>query len=254
MNLSIEENLVLLKFKDFSIFTLSFNEELIKKILINFDKKSKIFSGRGDVYVYDKFVLRQYKHGGLFRKILNNKFFSKKRFISEFLIHNKIFNFGISTSRPIGIIYNKKILYEGWYISELLQDTIDFVRLMLTENSLEVEENFRKAGELIKVLHENNFIHGDLHVKNFLINLKKEKIFLIDFDKSIESQSNQKKEKDIKRFFRSIYKFVYFNKTLNPEILIEKFSTGYGKKIKYKPSCFNKISWKLNKPFYLQDN
>ncbi len=214
------------------------------------DAKSKIFnSGRGYVLDIDGYILRFYFHGGIFRNFFSDIFFSKKRFINELVIHNYVFKNNLNVPEPVGIIFFKKYFwYQGVFISKKIENAEDVIELLLQKKDVD----FYEIGKFIKRLHDLHVIHGDLHLKNFLID-KDSNIFLIDFDKSFFSEKEEDKLKNIQRFIRSFYKFQYYNFELD-EKMIDDFLEGYGcdKKLKdlVKINSLKKISWKLNKPIY----
>ena len=214
------------------------------------EAKSKILnSGRGYVLDIDGYILRFYFHGGIFRNFFSDIFISKKRFINELAIHNYVFKNNLNVPEPIGIIFFKKFFwYQGVFITKKIEKAKDLIELLIEKEEID----FSEIGRFVKKLHDLHVIHGDLHLKNFLINEKKE-IFLIDFDKSFFSEKKEDKMKNLQRFIRSFYKFQYYNFELD-ENMIDNFLEGYGcdKKLKdsIKINSLRKVSWKLNKPLY----
>ncbi len=249
-----------LSIDDFTIFSANNVKAYLKdeQFLHNLDKKSKILSkGRGYVIKIDNFVVRFYQHGGIFRRILGDRFFSFERFLNELKVHNFLFKKGVSVPEPIGVIFFKKFLwYHGIFITRYIQNSIDVVEGILNNSLKNIDEIFFQMGKLTKRIHDLNIIHSDLHIKNFLV---KDKVFLIDFDKSYISNKKEDKIREIRRFARSIFKFNYFYNNLIEEKFLKFFLFGYGlndKEVEYfvkkiKISFFNKISWKLNKPLYI---
>ncbi len=238
---------------DFNIYKSNNVTAYLKDInfLQKLNEKSKVLScGRGYVLDIDGYIIRFYFHGGVLRNFLSDIFLTKKRFINELAIHNYVFKNNLNVPEPIGIIFFKKFFwYHGVFISKKIDNAHDLIELLLENHKID----FFRIGEFVKNLHNLHVIHGDLHLKNFLIN-DKEEIFLIDFDKSFFSEKKEDKIKNIMRFFRSIFKFQYYNFELDIEKIIDDFLNGYGVnkdfKDKIKFNFFNKISWKLNKPAY----
>ena len=237
---------------DFNIYKSGNVTAYLKDIdfLQKLEAKSKILnSGRGYVLDIDGYILRFYFHGGILRNFFSDIFFSKNRFINELTIHNYVFKNNLNVPEPIGIIFFRKFFwYHGVFISKKIENAKDLIELLINKENVD----FYKIGKFVKKLHNLHVIHGDLHLKNFLINEKKE-IFLIDFDKSFFSEKEEDKIKNLQRFIRSIYKFQYYNFKLDEKIL-DEFLDGYGcdKKLKksIKINFLKKLSWNLNKPIY----
>ena len=219
------------------------------------NEKSKILNwGRGYVLDVDGYIIRFYFHGGIFRFLLSDYFFSEKRFLNELSIHNYLYKNNFNVPKPIGVIYFKKFIwYHGVFITKKIEGAIDLIDALREGKYID----FYQIGKFVRRLHDFHVIHGDLHLKNFLID-KNLNFYLIDFDKSFFSENEKDKLNNIFRFFRSIYKFQYYNFKIDIEKTIEQFLKGYGLdnnlKNKIKLSFFNKISWKLNKPLYKRRN
>ncbi len=232
------------------------NHDFLQKL----DKKCNILSeGRGYVLEVNGYVIRFYSHGGIFRKFVQDKFFSAKRFINELKIHNYLFKKNFPVPEPIGIIFFKNfIFYHGVFITKKIYNSIDLIKFILKNREKDFGDIFFKIGKIVRKLHSLNVYHGDLHLKNFIIS--NDKIYLLDFDKSKITSNNSRKIKEILRFLRSMEKFNYFHGNILKKEYIFSFFQGAKlneKEIKKilsltKISFLKKISWNLNKPIYLK--
>ncbi len=238
--------------EDFTIYKSNNVTAYLKDIdfLQKLNKKSKALNcGRGYVLDIDGYIVRFYFHGGFLRNFLSDIFISKKRFINELAIHNYVYKNNLSVPEPIGIIFFRKFFwYHGVFITRKIENSVDLIDFLIKNKWCD----FYKIGEFVKQLHNLHVIHGDLHLKNFLID-ENDVIYLIDFDKSFFSEKEEDKLKNIQRFIRSFYKFQYYNFELD-EKMIDDFLEGYGcdKKVQdlIKINSLKKVSWKLNKPTY----
>jgi len=254
-NLSIDLKLISFEFSNFSIYTFPDNKKLIINLVENFNKKSKQYIGRGNVYIYNNLVIRKFSHGGVLRHLFKDFFINKDRFIDELKLTYILFKNGFPTIKPVGILITKGLLpfFKGFLVTENLNDSVDIIKFLLNPNNENLNNIFFNMGTVTKKLHSFNIIHGDLHLKNFLI--KSGEIFLIDFDKSFFSDKKDDKLHDIKRFVRSCFKLNYFYREKIKLSHIQLFLKGYGSNEniinQVKINWLNKLSWQLNKPKYL---
>lgn len=79
------------------------------------------------------------------------------------------------------------------------------------------ENIFHEIGKLVKLLHDNNIIHGDLTTSNFIYN---DKIYVIDFGLSFTSTKVEDKAVDLYVFEKSV-------KCAHDEKYLESFYKGY---------------------------
>jgi tRNA A-37 threonylcarbamoyl transferase component Bud32 len=242
-NLSTDSNIIIFPFKKFQVLTIAKYKHKITDLITNFNRKIEAYSGRGAVFTYNDLVIRQYRHGGIFRNILKESFLSPERFENEFKIFLYLNDNGFPTAKAVGSLIRKQFLFQGFIVTEKIPNVKG---LSVSFNG----ELFFNAGKTAKNLHNLNIIHGDMHLDNFLCSNDK-KVYLIDFDKSFFSKNEKNKLKDVKRFIRSVLKHNYFHgNKIEPE-LIEYFLSGYGSEknllIDMKITFKNKISWFLNK-------
>ena len=147
--------------------------------------------GRGEVLLIKGkeggVVVRKYRHGGLLRRLTGDLFFFGARPFQELAITEEVKSAGIPTLEILAAIMERG--WGGWYrgylITRYLPSTIDLIAYLDKES----EGNRRravieKAGESVRRIHQAGIYHADLHLKNFLVDGKGPKVYLIDFDKS----------------------------------------------------------------------
>ena len=183
---------------------------------IHFWKKSSnaslIGEGRSQVYLIEKedkkYVIKDYYRGGKFRSLLKKNYLytglARVRPLLEWSLMLKLLEGGMQIARPIAVhVRRSGIFYQASLITEFIPNTDTFESYLL-RGSLDTEI-IQAIGKEIKRLHELSVTHPDINTKNILIDTS-HRVFLIDFDKSKESQNTFRFNQDISRLIRSIQK------------------------------------------------
>ncbi|MGR3304087.1 MAG: lipopolysaccharide kinase InaA family protein [Candidatus Scalindua sp.] len=170
----------------------------------------------------ESFVVREYWHGGLFRKILRDIFWDSLRPLRELSICEAAGKSGIKTSEVIAIVKNRILgpVYKCRLVSKEITDAIDLMELLFNpeENKLVVRKRqiINKTAKAVKEMHDAGIYHADLHLKNILVQSAggKVNVYIIDLDKSrqYEKISLHKRMKNIMRLDRSVEKMIRNNK------------------------------------------
>ncbi len=177
--------------------------------------------GRGGIFFLSgawlpyPIVVRQYRHGGLWRLLSGARFFSPRRFTTELKLHTLVRELGISAPEPLGVIVTKKgpksIFVNGYYVTRRLPDSIGLPEfLQQTESATRLKIAF-EIGNCLRKLHEHGIFYTDLHVKNILIGPEGGSFF-IDFDKAKKYQaplSAFRRRINLYRWLRSVEKLCY---------------------------------------------
>ncbi|MFQ5685507.1 MAG: lipopolysaccharide kinase InaA family protein [Candidatus Scalindua sp.] len=169
------------------------------------------------------FVVRDYWHGGLFRKILRDIFWDSLRPLRELSISEAAGKSGIKTSEVIAIVKNRILgpVYKCRLVSKEITGAIDLMELLLIpeENKLIVRKRqiIAKTAKAVKEMHDAGIYHADLHLKNILVQFAaggKVNVYIIDLDKShqYEKISLNKRMRNIMRLDRSVEKMIRNNK------------------------------------------
>jgi len=164
-----------------------------------------------------RMVLRQYSHGGLLRAITGNLYFVGARSFRELALTEEIRSCGISTISSIGAIHHRIFFpfYQAYFLSLEVPNAIDLLQYFQEmgaqpshESLLSKRRTLRSAGLLIRQFHQAGFFHGDLQLKNILI--EGDQVLLIDFDRSYRrlNLSIQEKMKNLLRLNRSAEKWI----------------------------------------------
>ncbi len=171
----------------------------------------------------ESFVVREYWHGGLLRKILRDIFWDSLRPLRELSICEAAGKSGIKTSEVIAIVKNRILgpVYKCRLVSKEITGAIDLMELLFNpeENKLVVRKRqiINKTAKAVKEMHDAGIYHADLHLKNILVQSAaggKDNVYIIDLDKShqYEKISFHKRVKNIMRLDRSVEKMIRNNK------------------------------------------
>ena len=193
-------------------------------------KNAKFFTGRKQLISIPltenagskRIVIRQYAHGGFFRKITRDIFFTwLSRPIRELIVSEKAREKNIPTPKILAAITETIFFpfYKAYLITDEIPDSMDAQNYLKEVKNVDSHSRVRdksylieKAAKVIRKMHEAGIYHADLNLKNILIgNLREgeKKIYLLDFDKAIVQKklSERQKRRNLLRLNRSVNKF-----------------------------------------------
>ncbi len=164
----------------------------------------------------ERAVLRQYIHGGLFRKFNRSLYLFGSRSFQELAITEEIRSSGIPTVQPIAAVHRFILwpLYQAYLLSIEIPNARDLIQYFWEigthpsrENISSKRKMIRSAALLLRKFHQLGFFHGDLQLKNILV--AGDQLFLIDFDRSFRKRtlSLRRRMKNLIRLNRSVEKW-----------------------------------------------
>jgi 3-deoxy-D-manno-octulosonic acid kinase len=115
----------------------------------------------------------------------------------------------VNVPNPIaGKITRKGMFYTADIITEVISDTVELHEVL--QSSALLPQTWQAIGSEIKKMHNAQVFHGDINVKNILLNEQRSKsiIHLLDFDKCTIKQGDDWKMANLMRFQRSLLKQV----------------------------------------------
>jgi tRNA A-37 threonylcarbamoyl transferase component Bud32 len=148
-------------------------------------------TGRGEVLIIKghrgEVAVRKYRHGGLLRRLTGDLFFFNYRPFQELVVTEEVKSAGVPTLDILAAIIERR--WGGWYrgylITTYLATATDLISYLDQEPQGERRRRvIEKTGEAVKRMHQAGIYHADLHLKNFLVGNRGQKVYLIDFDKS----------------------------------------------------------------------
>lgn len=173
--------------------------------------------GRGEVLLVKgkggEAAVRKYRHGGLLRRLTGDLFFFGARPFQELAVTEEARLAGVPTLQILATIIERG--WGGWYrgylITRYLPSAMDLISYLDKEPASKRRRAvIEKAGETVRKIHQRGIYHADLHLKNFLVEEKGLKVYLIDFDKSavFTHLAPSQKMKNLKRLDRSAEKLI----------------------------------------------
>lgn len=164
-------------------------------------------------------VVRKYYRGGLLRHINPELYLDRNRASKELVINHLARQHNIPTAEPIAAVSVccLGIFYRCFLITRKLDNCVD-LPFYLTQIFRQDPKLFNKAkmtvikvlANKLKLMHDKNFLHGDLNLKNILVQTDDpETLYFIDWDKSSLKPvlSRQDRDKNLTRLCRSMAKY-----------------------------------------------
>jgi 3-deoxy-D-manno-octulosonic acid kinase len=203
--------------QDFSFYESFFDRDSIER-----SEGVTSRGGRGQTLLFKKdgrdLVLRHYKRGGVFGKLVSDSFFlfepHSHRAYDEFTLLNKMLEMSLPVPKPViareiksgfGIVQD--------IVIERLNGYTD-LSYVIAQRHLSSEE-FISIGQTIKSFFDNNILHTDLNIRNILLG-QNGGVSVIDFDKCFHVElTSSDKEEMINRLLRSFRKELARNSEKN---------------------------------------
>lgn len=154
-------------------------------------------------------VLKHYRRGGLMALFNHSYYFwlgrARSRSFHEFNIMRKLLQLGLPVPGVVAAACwrNKGLFYRAALITKRIEGAVPLAR------SVDLEDWYR-AGQTVKLMHQHNVWHADLNVFNIMIDSNR-KVWLIDFDNArLGIMSNVEKFRNVDRLHRSVKKVLPF--------------------------------------------
>lgn len=153
-------------------------------------------------------VVRRHLHGGLLRAFNEDLFLFGNRPFQELLLTEALRQKGVRTVEPVAAISERVgPFYRGYLITRYLPQVVDLMTFLKRKPPFRQRRAIiRKAAELTRMVHDLGVLHGDLHLKNFLV--EDGEVLIIDFDRATRhpSLSLSMRMKNLRRLDRSVEK------------------------------------------------
>lgn len=170
--------------------------------------------GRPDI------IVRRYVHGGILAGIGKDLYRGPQRAINELAVAEVARLGRVRVPKPVGILGEraKGPFWKLAYLSVEIDNSEDLVHYCCRLSdyppetaALEKRGVLREAALQIRRMHDAGILHGDLHLKNLLLQRREvgtPEVFIIDFDKAgLGSSLNlQQRLGNLKRLARSVRK------------------------------------------------
>lgn len=185
----------------------------------------------------EKFIIKQYRRGGLISHFNKKTFLDKNRALNEMKLSQYAIKKSVPTAQIVAAGYKTIMpgIYHLYIVSKVIENTRPLPEFLcdLNANGLNaVKETAQAVIEAVLRLHDAGILHCDLNANNILISSSKGKLtaFIIDLDKS--SINNElpfyKRIKNLQRLDRSMKKLKDTGK-LNMRVEMPCFAELYTK-------------------------
>jgi len=163
-------------------------------------------------------IIRKCFRGGMLRFINADIFVGSSRPFRELAVAVRAAGCGIPTAETLAAISLREggPLCRCYLISKKLSGCADLATHLATERRRSPESFLRakrtllcRAAGIIRSMHENGLYHGDLNIKNILVEAEHpDKLYVIDWDKSFFKNrlSRAARSSNVRRFCRSMAK------------------------------------------------
>ncbi|MBE7444751.1 MAG: hypothetical protein HS132_05685 [Planctomycetia bacterium] len=175
----------------------------------------------------ERFIIRNYKHGGLFGNFFGGVFCNENRPLHEISINEIASQKGVPSAEVVAVTKRRwlGLFYTADFISKEIPCAVDVLQF-LKESPPEVIQVSKKAVihavvTLIRIMHDAGIYHADLHLKNILLKRASNggfHAYIIDLDKSVvlKKLTIDQRIKNLLRLDRSIVKLRCLSSTTNP--------------------------------------
>ncbi|MFN3531553.1 MAG: lipopolysaccharide kinase InaA family protein [Candidatus Brocadia sp.] len=165
----------------------------------------------------ERFVVRNYRHGGLLGKLFGGVFYDGNRPLNEVFLNEIAARKGVPSAEVIAIAKRKLwcVFYKADFISKEIPGAVDLVQF-LKESSPALIQKSKKSiifalVRLIRNMHDAGIFHADLHLKNILLKGDTNgefQAYIIDLDKSVvlKELNIEHRIKNLLRLDRSLEK------------------------------------------------
>ncbi len=194
----------------------------------NASEEGNTYTGRGTVKILtvpgpgsERVVVRQYRRGGTIRKLIPDLYLGASRPFRELWLTDQALKRGIPTAEIVAACHKEVLwgLHRGLLVSKEIKNGRDFVTYLeglgepVSRERIKEKRNVIAAvGRLVRRMHDAGIFHGDLNLKNILVQVNDNgavQAYLIDFDKSVIKKrlSERKRRQNLMRLNRSVEKF-----------------------------------------------
>ncbi len=180
-------------------------------------KGTPISTGRSAAVVFQfengRGVLRELRHGGMFRALTGGAFFSRKRPLSEIEILELAGTGGLSVPEPLAAAVRRSGFgFRAFVATRLIENAVElagcFGRALRPDPS-ERHAILSACGREVRHMHDAGILHADLHARNILVVLGKRPLaYILDFDKAVvrNAVSVRERQMNLLRLGRSVDK------------------------------------------------
>lgn len=166
-------------------------------------------------------IIRRSRRGGVIRWFLTDAYLLRNRPLREFHVHAWLYDAGLAVPEPLAVAWERQgLAFRGAIATREVpgQTLLDY----LTPLPVRPEDVLRRAGRVIREMHDAGVYHADLQLRNILVGPTY--VYLIDFDGAVRQPrvSGLQRARNLLRLRRS------FDKNYVPLRLFNTLCEGYG--------------------------
>jgi len=165
-------------------------------------------------------MVRRYVHGGFLARVTRDLYLGPMRALNELAVAEAARSGGVRTTTAIGVLC-RHVRGPFWrlaFLSRELPDSEDLVHYCCRladypaeTAALEKRGVLREAALQVRKMHDLGIYHGDLHLKNLLLQRQATgtpQVYVIDFDRAevVPELALDQRLKNLKRLARSVRK------------------------------------------------
>ena len=179
--------------------------------------KTIVLVGKGN----ERIVIRHYHRGGKIQKLTSDLYWGASRPLRELWIGYQATIKGIPTAEILAVRHNQIFwrFHRGDLVTKEIENGKDLATYLRSlsqplalEKILQKRKVIEVVGKLIRKMHDGGIFHGDLNLKNIVIQIndsQRIKGYILDFDKSFikPNLSKNLRIRNLLRLNRSVEKF-----------------------------------------------
>ncbi|MBW1678861.1 MAG: hypothetical protein JRJ08_01750 [Deltaproteobacteria bacterium] len=196
--------------------------------LAHSSEKSDEYYGRGALKTLalpepgkERVVIRHYRRGGKVQKFITDLYWGSSRPLRELWVGYQAMEKGIPTAEILAVCHTQVFwkFHRGDLVSREIMNGKDLANYLKglpqplsKENILQKRKVIETVGNLVRKLHDGGIFHGDLNLKNIILQISRPRTikgYIIDFDKSFikSTLSENMRIRNLLRLNRSAEKF-----------------------------------------------
>ncbi len=172
-----------------------------------------------DTETKESALIKHYQRGGLFRRLLGDRYWCSSRFLRELSVAEAALLHGVPTAEILALVIERNgFLYCADLVTREIPGAIDLGTYLAQNSSLasqsdrggRIEGLLSAVAGLLRTMHAAGIFHADLNVKNILVQEADDSLrcYVIDLDRARLRPLLRPSEriKNLKRLYRSLEK------------------------------------------------
>jgi 3-deoxy-D-manno-octulosonic acid kinase len=132
-------------------------------------------------------LVREYRKGGLLRRLRGTGFLGPWRPLQELVLHRRLLATGVPVVDAVGCVISRRApLWRGWLLTREVEGAVDleaWLHGIPAPGDPDPRHVLLRAGRVVRQLHDAGVRHPDLHPKNLLL-VPGGRVLALDLDKA----------------------------------------------------------------------